>query len=290
MTGYGKAEALVAGRVMTIEVKTLNSKTLDFNFKIPGYLRDREWEIRALLATTLERGKVDLYVSEESGPEETGYSINRGLAARYYRELAELAEELGLPAGQDTFTQVLRMPDVIRSGREELTGGDWEAIRQALAAAATQAAQFRLNEGAALAADITSRVLGILSLLAETGPFEQRRIVQVREKLLRELSALSPDLPGSGPDANRLEQELIYYLEKLDITEEKVRLEKHCRYFLETMQEKASQGKKLGFIVQEMGREINTIGSKASDADIQKLVVRMKDELEKIREQLGNIL
>ena len=290
MTGFGKSSAAIPGRNLTIEVKTLNSKQLDLNLKVPGCFREREWEIRQMLARTLERGKVDCYICLEATGETTGLTINRALARSYYGNLKSLAEELqeGVPA--DLFAQVVRMPDVLQTGREELGESDWPPVSEAIREAIARADEFRIAEGRILGEDMEARVRTIIGLLGSIAPFEALRMTALRERLRTDFSRLASDAGGKGPDPDRFEQELIYYLEKLDITEEKVRIAKHCDYFLETLREAESQGKKLGFVVQEMGREINTIGSKASDAEIQKRVVMMKDELEKIREQLGNIL
>jgi uncharacterized protein (TIGR00255 family) len=290
MTGYGKAVLDITGRKLTIEIKTLNSKQLDLNLKIPGYFRDKEWEVRGLLTQRFERGKIDFFIGTEVTGEMLSYSINRALAKKYFDELKSLAADLNVECPEETLSLILKMPDVMQTSRDELDDHDWVSITGAMQDAIAQADLFRINEGKVLEDDMKNRVQAILQLLKSIEPFETRRIIDLREKLLRDFSKHSGDFTNSAPDQNRFEQELIYYLEKLDITEEKVRLMKHCLYFLETLQEAVSQGKKLGFVTQEMGREINTIGSKASDADIQKIVVQMKDELEKIKEQLGNIL
>jgi uncharacterized protein (TIGR00255 family) len=290
MTGYGKAVLDITGRKLTIEIKTLNSKQLDLNLKIPGYFREKEWEVRAMLTQRFERGKIDFFVGTEVTGEMLSYSINHALAKKYYEELKNLAQELQEEGSAEMLSMVLKMPDVMQTSRDELSEHDWASISGAIDDAISQAAIFRINEGKVLEADMMNRVQSILQLLDEIGPHEKRRIIDLRERLLRDFAKYTGDFNGSAPDQNRFEQELIYYLEKLDITEEKVRLMKHCQYFMETLHEAGSQGKKLGFVTQEMGREINTIGSKASDATIQKIVVSMKDELEKIKEQLGNIL
>jgi uncharacterized protein (TIGR00255 family) len=290
MTGYGKAVLDITGRKLTIEIKTLNSKQLDLNLKIPGYFRDKEWEVRGLLTQRFDRGKIDFFIGTEVTGEMLSYSINRALAKKYFDELKSLAADLNVECPEETLSLILKMPDVMQTSRDELDDHDWVSITGAMQDAIAQADLFRINEGKVLEDDMKNRVQAILQLLKSIEPFETRRIIDLREKLLRDFSKHSGDFTNSAPDQNRFEQELIYYLEKLDITEEKVRLMKHCLYFLETLQEAVSQGKKLGFVTQEMGREINTIGSKASDADIQKIVVQMKDELEKIKEQLGNIL
>jgi len=290
MTGFGKTTVDIAGSRLTIEVRALNSRQFDLNLKIPGCFRDREREVRDLLSRKLERGKIDLYITVEETGETSPASVNHPLAKSYHRELKDLAAELGEALPADLLSLVLKMPDVMSPGREEFNPDQWDAIAVALGQAVSAADEFRIHEGEVLGREMHGRVHSILGLLETIGPFETSRITLLRERLRRDFARYATDMNGSTPDPNRFEQELIYYLEKLDITEEKVRLEKHCRYFLETMEEQGSQGKKLGFIAQEMGREINTIGSKANDAGIQKIVVMMKDELEKIKEQLGNLL
>ena len=290
MTGYGKTVLDITGRKLTIEIKTLNSKQLDLNLKIPGYLREKEWEVRAMLAQRFERGKIDFFIGTEVTGEMLSYSINHALAKKYHEELKTLAHEINEDCSAEMLSLVIKMPDVMQTSRDELGEHEWEPVSAAIEKAITATDTFRSDEGKALEADMLGRVHVIAKLLEAIEPYETRRISDLRERLLRDFSKYTGDFNGSAPDQNRFEQELIYYLEKLDFTEEKVRLMKHCRYFLETLQEAASQGKKLGFVAQEMGREINTIGSKASDAEIQKIVVQMKDELEKIKEQLGNIL
>ncbi len=290
MTGYGKTAVDITGRRLTIEIKTLNSKQLDINLKIPGYFREKEWEVRTLLTQRLERGKIDFYIGTEVTGEMLSYSINHELAKKYAEELKALSSELHLESTPDLLSLVVKMPEVMQTSRDEMNEDDWTVISAAIADAIGQADEFRIHEGKVLEEDMLKRVHSILQLLDAILPFETNRIHELRERLLKDFSKYSGDFNGSAPDQNRFEQEIIYYLEKLDITEEKVRLLKHCQYFLETLQDAGGQGKKLGFVTQEMGREINTIGSKASDAEIQKIVVRMKDEQEKIKEQLGNIL
>jgi uncharacterized protein (TIGR00255 family) len=289
MTGYGKAVVETSGRRLTIEIKTLNSKQLDLNLKIPGYFREKELEVRSLLTQKMDRGKIDLYISTEASADVLSYSINHVLAKRYHNELKALSKELR-ESPDDLMGLVIKMPDVMQTSRDEMTDSDWTGISEGISAAIEQVDHFRESEGKILEEDMLNRVQLILALMETIEPFEKNRINDLREKMVRDFQKYSGDFNGSAPDQNRFEQELIYYLEKLDITEEKVRLLKHCQYFLETLNDTGSQGKKLGFVTQEMGREINTIGSKASDANIQKIVVQMKDELEKIKEQLGNIL
>lgn len=290
MTGYGKAAVEIPGRKLTIEVKTLNSKQFDLGLKLPGFFRNKELEVRSLISQRLERGKIELYIFTEDNGETPGFSINHILAKKYHGELKNLMKELRENCPGGILPLVLKMPDVMQNSREEMTEQDWESISAGIQQAVDQADIFRSSEGKVLEEDVLKRVQLILQLLEMVEPHERKRMAELRGRLIKEFSRYSGDFNGSAPDQNRFEQELIYYLEKLDITEEKVRLLKHCQYFLETLNEPQAQGKKLGFITQEMGREINTIGSKASDADIQKIVVQMKDELEKIKEQLGNIL
>ncbi|MCK9204262.1 MAG: YicC family protein [Bacteroidales bacterium] len=288
MTGYGKSMAEITGRKLTIEIKTLNSKQLDLSLKIPGYFREKELEVRNLITQQLDRGKVDFFVNQEMTGEMLSHSLNHDLAMKYYTDLKILRKKMR----DDTpiLPLVIKMPDVLQSSREEIDEKEWEVIREAIRTALVQVDEYRIGEGKALEEDMLKHVHAILQLLDAVEPFEKSRTEEIRKHLIRDFATISGDFNGSAPDQNRFEQELIYYLEKLDITEEKVRLLKHCQYFLETLSEPVSQGKKLGFVTQEMGREINTIGSKASHADIQKIVVQMKDELEKIKEQLGNIL
>jgi len=291
MTGYGKAVAELADRRVTLEIKSLNSKQLDLSLKIPSFLREKEPELRNTISRSLDRGKVDFMVNCENRSDSGSYSINFELARRYQAEMKKLLLELREDCPSGLLPMILRMPDVIQSAREELSGNDWEIIQEALARVLDQVSDFRKGEGEMMEREIRKNVATILENLAMVEPLEKQRIPFIREKIMKEFGKwTASETAGPVADRNRFEQELIYYLEKLDITEEKVRLQKHCEYFLSTLDEQASQGKKLGFITQEMGREINTLGSKASDAGIQRLVVEMKDELEKIREQLGNVL
>jgi uncharacterized protein (TIGR00255 family) len=291
MTGFGKAYAEIQGRKFTIEIRSLNSKQFDLSLKIPGVFREKEIELRNILSQKLERGKIDLLILPDPLDNTPKYSINAEAARKYRDELKELQAELIEGEITDLLTHILRFPDVIQSGREEVTEEEWTVIREEITRSIILLDEFRKHEGSILDSDIRSRLTLILTLLTDIEPFESKRTLFIREKLRREFkNMMEGDRSSNIIDENRFEQELIFYLERLDITEEKVRLKKHCDYFLETMDDQSSQGKKLGFITQEIGREINTIGSKANDADIQKIVVQMKDELEKIKEQLLNIL
>ncbi|PKP00698.1 MAG: YicC family protein [Bacteroidetes bacterium HGW-Bacteroidetes-9] len=286
MTGYGKATAILPGKSITIEIKSLNSKQFDINLRLPAMLREREAEFRSLLAKSVERGKVDVNVSVDYTGSEMPASINRPLAMAYHKELKSLAAETG-EAHSDLLSIVMKMPDVTRQLREETSEEEWKNVFDAIKTAIAQHDEFRIHEGSLLENDFSNRILTIRNLLTQVEPFEAERNRLQREKLR---SSVAEFIDSNTLDANRFEQEIIYYLEKLDITEEKVRLLKHCNYFLETLKESEANGRKLNFITQEIGREINTLGSKANDAAIQKLVVQMKDELEKIKEQLANIL
>jgi uncharacterized protein (TIGR00255 family) len=291
MTGYGKALCEFSGRKITIEIKSLNSKAFDLNLKLPGVLREKEMELRNRLSQRLERGKIDIFTTSESNGESLKFGINKAIAKRYQEELKSLQVELGEEDMPGLLPIILKMPDVIQSGREELSEEDADKILVAVNQAVELLDEFRIKEGEILEADFKQRIDLILGFLIAIEPLEKERTLFIREKLRREFRNMSESENQSGIiDENRFEQELIFYLERLDITEEKVRLKKHCDFFLDTMTDENGQGKKLGFIVQEIGREINTIGSKANDAGIQKFVVQMKDELEKIKEQLLNIL
>jgi uncharacterized protein (TIGR00255 family) len=290
MTGYGKAVAEFGDRKLTIEIKSLNSKQLDLAMKLPAMFREKELEVRNLISQKLERGKVDLFINTEITGGNAGISINHELARKYHSELKALLHEMKEDCPGGLLPLIIKMPDVLQSGREEMNENDWLLVRTGIEHAISLTEEFRAREGMVLDEDLRKRIALILNYLDETRPYEQKRIQDIRDKMIRDFSSYKGDFNGSAPDQNRFEQELIYYLERLDITEEKIRLQKHCDYFIETLDEHLSQGKKLGFITQEIGREINTLGSKANQADIQKLVVGMKDELEKIKEQLMNIL
>ncbi|MDD6581417.1 MAG: YicC family protein [Bacteroidales bacterium] len=286
MTGFGKVAIHADAKNIVVEIRTLNSKQFDLSTRIASLFRDKENEIRALVAQKLQRGKIDfsLYVEKNENP---AITINQELAKSYFNELTSLSKSLGNPVDSDIFLQVLRMPDVVSSPQEELPEELWIQVYQAISDCCDKVDGFRIQEGEVLAKDFVKRVKLIDSLIDEITPFEKNRVEILRNKFI---STFKDMQMKDKYDANRLEQEMIFYVEKLDITEEKVRLRKHCNYFLETMAETESQGKKLGFIVQEMGREVNTTGSKASDFNIQQIVVRMKDEVEKLKEQLANIL
>jgi uncharacterized protein (TIGR00255 family) len=287
MTGYGKAECLLADKKLTIEIKSLNSKQLDTNTRLPSLYKEKELEIRQLIANKMERGKVECSLYYELSGEVAPAIINEPVVKSYYQQLYRISGELGLPTSIELLSAVMKLPDTIRTEKPELEASEWEMVAASMKEALDQLNQFRIQEGKSLDIDLRLRVDAITRKLKQAGPYEKERIEQVRERIGKHLEDLGMQ---DSVDENRFEQELIYYIEKLDISEEKVRLVNHCKYFLETLEDQGSTGKKLGFITQEMGREINTLGSKANHKELQKLVVEMKDELERIKEQVLNVL
>lgn len=276
-----------AHRKITVEVKSLNSKQADISAKLPWIYKEKELEVRNMILRKLERGKIDLYVSFDAMEEELAPVINRNIVKNYYAQMKEVSEELGLGSGTDLLSIVMRLPETLKTERPELTEDEWSQVSGLIEDALSMTDLYRIEEGKALEADLSRSVQKILQSLENLAAVEGDRQVRMRDKL----TALLKEAVGTeNIDQNRFEQELIFYLEKLDINEEKVRLKKHCDYFTETMNNSGLNGKMLNFISQEMGREINTIGSKANDAAMQKLVVMMKDELERIKEQSLNIL
>jgi len=288
MTGYGKAVVAYKEKKINVEVKSLNSKSLDLSARIAPLYREKEMEIRRLLAQKLERGKVDfsLWVEKESTVDAT--PINAALVENYYKQIKAISASTGIPEPEDWFTTLLRLPDVTaKTEVEVLDDEEWEVAQQAINEAIEKLIEFRKQEGAALQKKFTEKIDNITNLLKSIEPFEKNRVPKIREKIVDGLK----QIPEVDYDKNRLEQELIYYIEKLDINEEKQRLTNHLKYFHETMKESGhGVGKKLGFIAQEMGREINTTGSKSNQAEMQNIVVKMKDELEQIKEQVLNAL
>lgn len=283
MTGFGKAILQLPAKKITIEVKSLNSKQLDINVRMPSFYKEKESAIRQRVAEELNRGKVDLsFYSEVTGAEKAP-RVNGTLVKEYINQLKGIMDETGVQG--DVLAAVMRLPDVMQSADDELSDDEWKAIEGVLHEALEQLNRFRSDEGATLKLDLEGRIEVIRGKLALVKEYEEDRVKRIKDRLSRSLAELN-----EKPDENRYEQELIYYLEKLDVTEEKVRLNSHLDYFVQLMNEGGPIGKKLGFISQEMGREINTLGSKANHADMQKLVVEMKDELEKIKEQVLNIL
>ena len=282
MTGYGKAQAQTDLMKMTVEVRSLNSKTMDVSMRLPQIFRSVELELRKLINQSLGRGKIDFSVQVEKLSAQGDAILNRTLIETYFREISEISQALGTET--DIFSHVMRLPDVINTERSELAKAEWEVLQLATTQALNRLNEFRAREGEAMRDDMTQSIRKIDSLLTAVEPFDQERKDAVRVKMERALEEF-----GEGVDRNRFEQELIYYFEKLDVNEEKVRLRQHCNYFLETM-ETDRPGKKLGFIGQEIGREINTLGSKSNHAEMQRIVVQMKDELEKIKELTLNVL
>ena len=293
MTGFGKAEYIFNSLKVTVEIKSLNSKQADLNIKMPSRFREQEAEIRNMLLNKLVRGKIDLFVTiENTGQANEAVQLNADYIGAYYRQLLDICEtqQIPVPSAPDLIGVILRMPDAIKNERQEITEEEYGLLMRTVQQAISDVESFRIQEGQAMYQDLTRRIQLILEYLSQVEPFEKQRITSIRERLDQDLAEWVGE---KNIDRNRFEQELIYYLEKLDITEEKVRLSNHCRYFLSTMDDAgdaASNGKKLGFITQEIGREINTMGSKANKVHIQQLVIRMKDELEKIKEQSLNIL
>ena len=286
MTGFGKGEAALRNKKITVEIRSLNSKQLDLSLRLPAVYRQSEYEIRNLIARTIQRGKVDVFVTVESQAVETSARINREVFREYLRQMNDTLSFSGIDAGYDAILPVImRLPDVVATEAEAISEEEHAALLAAVEAAAAHLDAFREQEGAILIADLLRRVELIEQYKTEVVPFEKARTETVKARILDNLSKLAVDV-----DRNRLEQEMIFYLEKLDITEEKVRLTNHCNYFREAASSEEGAGRKLGFIAQEMGREINTMGSKANEPNIQILVVKMKDELEKIKEQVLNIL
>ena len=286
MTGFGKGEAVCNDKKFRVELRSVNSKQLDLNIKIPGKYRAAEADVRAILTRELQRGKVDCFVSFESSVAETPAHINREAFAAYAKELREVCAMNAVIADGDYFlSTILRMPDVVTSEEQEVSDDELKAIVAAAEEAAAQLNAFRIQEGAILIADLLKRIDLIEQYRHEVEPYETARVEVIKSRIRENIEKLAIEV-----DNNRLEQEMIFYIEKLDITEEKVRLDNHCSYFREVAAEEDAPGRKLGFIAQELGREINTMGSKSNEANMQRLVVKMKDELEKIKEQVLNIL
>lgn len=288
MTGFGKVTAELPTKKVTVEIKALNSKQLDLSTRIPSIYKEKEMLIRSRLLQTLERGKVDFSIYIEYIGKDNSSQINQEAVANYFAQLKTISETLGIsaPSNWMEMQTILRMPDVIRTEQAEVAEEEWEVVRQTIDKAIEQLCEFRIQEGAMLQKLFTQKVENIANLLNEVAPYEKERVEKIKARILDNLEKLL----GQDYDKNRFEQEMIYYIEKLDINEEKNRLDNHLKYFIETMNNGHGQGKKLGFIAQEMGREINTLGSKSNHAEMQKIVVRMKDELEQIKEQVLNVL
>ena len=287
MTGYGKAVALYNGKKINVEIKSLNSKALDLSTRIAPLYREKEMEIRAAIAKALERGKVDFCIWVEKDETQAATPLNKALIADYFQQIKSISQQYDIPLPTDWFATLLRLPDVtLRTEAETLEPEEWDVVRQAVQECIDRLVEFRKQEGEALARKFTEKIERIAALLKSIEPYEASRTEKIRTRLTEALAAI----PEVEYDKNRLEQEMIYYIEKLDINEEKQRLSNHLKYFMETMQNGHGQGKKLGFIAQEMGREINTTGSKSNQAEMQNIVVMMKDELEQIKEQVLNVM
>lgn len=282
MTGFGRAQVELDDKKLTVEIKSLNGKQMDLSTRIPSLLREKELEVRSYLTGRLMRGKVDLLIYAEAADADNSHDINAATVASYREQLQAIEPSL---SPTDSLAIAMRLPDVFRGEREELSEEAWQTVQGAIRQAADALIAYRESEGAVLHRELASYIGNIRALAAQVEPFEKSRVEQIKERLRKHLSEAEVKV-----DENRFEQEIIFYLEKLDITEEKVRLNLHLDYFLKTMDSEENCGKKLGFIAQEIGREINTMGSKSNQADMQKLVVRMKDELEKIKEQSLNVL
>lgn len=287
MTGYGKAIAETPQKKISIEIKSLNSKQLDLSTKLPWLYKEKEPEIRNIISQKLDRGKIEISIYFDIIEDEGVPIINKAIVKNYFRQLKELASDLEININDQILPVIMKLPDALKTDRPELPEAEWEVVRSQILESVRILDLYRSEEGKSIEADMGKRLSNILAFLDGIESFESGRIEKVRERLL---SILHGNTATENIDKNRFEQELIFYLEKFDINEEKVRLRKHCEYFFETMGTDAPNGKILNFITQEIGREINTIGSKANDASIQKLVVMMKDELEKIKEQTMNIL
>jgi uncharacterized protein (TIGR00255 family) len=287
MTGYGKNVLENEARKITVEIRTLNSKQLDINLRLPQVYREKELNIRNVIGKELQRGKIDISVNIEQKEQVIAPVINKAVADHYFNELKELARRFQQESPPDYLSLIVKMPEVLSPPEVEIDDTEYKQLLTVLNNAIEKVNVFRTDEGKILEKDFTQRIHNILDLLEKIEPFEKERTVHIKERIKSNLDEFGKDIQA---DKNRLEQELIYYLEKLDITEEKIRLKKHCHHFLETSSGENSAGKKLSFISQEIGREINTLGAKANDYNIQQIVVQMKDELEKIKEQLFNIL
>ena len=291
MTGYGKAEAILETGKITVEVRSLNGKTADISLKTSMLPKDKEMAVRQKIATSLIRGNIDFFITFEPNAADCAKKINMDLAMEYYQQLSELGGRIGahnlwMHNPNDLLATILRMPEVMDAKKQDvITEENWPVVEACIDKALANINAFRAQEGEVLYKDVTSKVESILAYSAQVETFEKERVDAIREKILSRFAELKAE-----PDQSRLEQEMIFYIEKLDFNEERVRLRQHCRYFLDTISNEDCPGKKLGFIAQEMGREINTTGSKANHTEIQKIVVKMKDELEKIKEQSLNIL
>lgn len=286
MTGFGKVTAELPSKKVTVEIKALNSKQLDLSTRIPSIYKDKEMELRSLLLQSLERGKVEFNIFIEYIGKDTPTQINLAAVENYYNQIKEIAEKLNISVPNDWFQTLLRMPDAIKSETVEPDESEWEVVLETVKDAIKHLCDFRIQEGAMLQKLFEQKIANIATLLKEVEKYEGERIEKIKARIMDNLQKIAE----KDYDKNRFEQEMIYYIEKLDVNEEKNRLDNHLKYFISTMESGHGQGKKLGFIAQEMGREINTLGSKSNHAEMQKIVVQMKDELEQIKEQVLNVL
>ncbi|MEZ5010600.1 MAG: DUF1732 domain-containing protein [Bacteroidales bacterium] len=286
MTGFGKSTTEIPGKKITVEIRSLNSKQLDISSRIPWVYKEKEIEMREIINRALDRGKIDFSIFVDVIDDSNAPTINKALVKNYYRQLKEVAGDLYIDADDQLLSIIMRLPETLRTEKETMSEEEWTTLSALISEALEMVDNYRADEGKSIEKDLKERISNISRMLEEIEPFEKSRVDNIRERILNNLASLGTE----GTDMSRFEQELLFYLEKLDINEEKVRLTKHCEYFLETMALEGANGKKLGFISQEIGREINTIGSKSNDAAMQGIVVRMKDELEKIKEQVLNVL
>ncbi len=286
MTGFGKSTTELPNKKISVEIKSLNSKQLDLNTRIPGIYREKEMQIRNTLMQTIERGKVDFLIYVENVDRNISSQINQGAVENYYEQIRTISENLNISLPSDPFSIILRLPETIKTEYSEMNESEWDAVNKTIEDALSHFADFRIQEGAMLEKLFIQKIENIKILSKDIEKYETERIEKVRTKMQEALAKID----SGSYDQNRFEQELIFYIERLDINEEKNRLENHLKYFIETMNDKKGQGRKLGFIVQEIGREINTMGSKSNHVEMQKLVVQMKDELEQIKEQILNVL
>jgi len=287
MTGYGKATGEINNKKISVEIKSLNSKQADISVRMPSLYKPKELTLRSLLNKNLSRGKIEFNLYVELLGEESNFNINSKLFKKYYEELSKASNEVDVNHNSDLIAIISKMPDVFKAEKSELDENEWLEISKTINEAIVNINDFRITEGQSLQKELTLRVNNISQLLSDVEQYEQERIETVKNRITSKLNEI---LDENSINKERFEQELIYYIEKYDVTEEKTRLSQHCKYFMETMNSQISEGKKLGFICQEMGREINTLGSKANHVELQKIVVQMKDELEKIKEQILNIL
>ncbi len=286
MTGFGKTTCEVGSKKITIEIKSLNSKQLDLFSRVPNVYKEKDLELRNIVAQRLERGKIEFGIFVENLNGDASTQINQALVENYYSQIKSMSEKMGVPEPSDWMALLLRMPEVMKTEVQEVDEEDWAKVRAAFEKAVDALVEFRTREGESLSAVFEQKIANIRSLLSTIDPFEKERVEKIKQRIIDNLS----EIKAVEYDKNRFEQEMIYYIEKLDVNEEKNRLRQHLTYFEETMKADGYAGKKLGFIAQEIGREINTLGSKSNHSEMQKIVVKMKDELEQIKEQVLNVL